>query len=312
MINVGIAGSYAAINRHKNALSQLHDVHVTGTWSAAGSDHFSDLSTSLLLPDYERILDKIDVLIITDSGKAYNQLATLALRKARHVFLYPAVLSSINEVYQLIKLSREANVILKCGRTGKESIHGLLNHISDPAAIGIIEYQHVLKIVPSENETPLPETILGDMEKVLKLIKARNTSIKAKGLSMISGKADVINARMEFDNGSAVNYYCNTVGTHNEHTISILLKDSIIKYNLLKNELSGWYLKRIADIGEHPVFIENLRIEQTDYLVDELYIFFNLIQSGSAFLSIYDNGFESFVLTDRILEKVMKTLVQYA
>jgi hypothetical protein len=262
------------------------------------------------LPDSERILDKIDVLIITDSGKAYNQLATLALRKARHVFLYPAVLSSINEVYQLIKLAREANVILKCGRTGKESIHGLLNYISDPAAIGIIEYQHVLKI--DQFETPLPETILGDMEKVLKLIKARNTSIKAKGLSMISGKADVISARMEFDNGSAVNYYCNTVGTHNEHNITILLKDGIIKYNLLRNELSGWYLKRISDPGEHPVFMESICIEQTDYLVDDLYAFFNLTQSGPAFLSIYDNGFESFVLTDRILEKVMKTMVQYA
>jgi len=63
---------------------------------------------------------------------------------------------------------------------------------------------------------------------------------------------------------------------------------------------------------ENPVVIENTRIETDDYLFDDLSSFFAIIQSGPAFLSIYDNGIESFVLTDRILEKVSKTLVQFA
>lgn len=309
MINVGIAGSYAGISRHKSALSQLSEIRIAGTWSVGSSETISDLSTGLVLTGFEKILDKIDVLIITDAGKIYNQLAISALRKARHVFLYPSVLSSTNEVYALIKLAREANVILKCGKTGKLSLKNLLNHISNPSEIGIIEYQHVFMMNNAEKISPLPDILLADMEIILRLIRARNTSIKAKGLSMISGKADVINARMEFDNGSAVNYYCNTLGTHCEHAITILLNNSILKYNILKNELSGWYLKNHQG---NPVFIESLKMEQPDYLVDDLLSFFNLIQSGSAFLSIYDNGLESFILTERVLEKVMKTLVQYA
>lgn len=309
MINVGIAGSYTAISRHKSALSQLREIHIAGIWSVDSSDALSDLSTRLVSNDFERILDKIDVLIITDAGKIYNELAVSALRKARHVFLYPSVLNSTNEVYTLIKLAREANVILKCGKTGNVSLKNLLNHISNPSEIGIIEYQHTLMINPSVSVSCLPEILLADMEIILRLIRARNTSIKAKGLSMISGKADVINARMEFDNGSAVNYYCNTLGTLYEHAITILLNNSILKYNILKNELSGWYLKNPRG---NPIFIESLKMEQPDYLVDDLFSFFNLIQSGSPFLSIYDNGFESFILTERVLEKVMKTLVQYA
>ena len=71
------------------------------------------------------------LLIITDSSNFSNRLAIVALRKGRHVFLYPSVIHSINEVYQLIKLAREANVILKCGRTGKTGIHGLLKALPD-------------------------------------------------------------------------------------------------------------------------------------------------------------------------------------
>jgi hypothetical protein len=59
-----------------------------------------------------------------------------------------------------------------------------------------------------------------------------------------------------------------------------------------------------------PFLLENMRIEKTDSLTGELADFFDLIRSGPAFLSMNDNGFEPYMLTDRILEKVMKTLVR--
>ena len=59
-----------------------------------------------------------------------------------------------------------------------------------------------------------------------------------------------------------------------------------------------------------PFFLENMRVEKTDSLTGELADFIDLIRSGPAFLSINDNGFEPYMLADRILEKVMKTLVR--
>jgi|WetSurMetagenome_2_1015567.scaffolds.fasta_scaffold20479_4 hypothetical protein len=313
MINVGIAGSFKAINRHRNALHKLRDIRIAGAWCINGSQNdIVDLATGMACYDSETILEKIDALIITDPGVFFNQLPTLALRKAKHVFLYPSVITSINEAYQLIKLAREANVILKCGRTGKFSIQGLLKSIPDSGSISMIEMQHVLEISKTGRTPQFPDIMLGDIEIIGRLIKARNTSIKAKGICIISSQPEIINARLEFDNGSAVNYYCNIIGMQNEHHITLMMKDSIMKYNLLSNELSGWYLKRNLSQHENPIFIENIQVEQPDNLVDDLYFFFNLIHSGPAFLSIYDSGFESFVLTDRILEKISKTLVQFA
>jgi hypothetical protein len=313
MMNVGIAGTFSAINRHMNALRKIREIRIAGCWSMNGSpDYLVDMESGKQCNEPDSILDRADALIITDAGNFTNHLAVQALRKARHVFIYPSVLRSSNEVYQLIKLAREANVILKCGRTGNHGINGLIKNIPDLSSIGMIEFQHVIQLSQASTIPEIDDIMLGDIEIICRLIQARNTSIKAKGISILSSKPEIINARLEFDNGSAVNYYCNKVGTNDEHNITIILQDSVLKYNLIGNELKGWFLKRTVNQNENPIFIENIQVEQTDYLFDDLRSFFSLIHSGPAFLSIYDNGFESFVLTDRILEKVSKTLIQFA
>jgi hypothetical protein len=313
MINVGITGTFSAITRHTHVLNKMSDIRITGRWITSGvKDAAIDLESGIACADPELIIGKADVIIITDNGSYSNHLASVALRKARHVFLYPSVVRSINEVYQFIKLAREANVILQCGRTGKAGINGLLNVIPDINAIGIIELRHGIKFSKSTLSNGIPNILLGDIEIVNNLVHARNISIKAKGLGMLSPQPEIINARLEFDNGCAVNYYCNMLAAQNEHFITLVLKDSILKYNFINHELTGSYLKRSINQNENPIFIENIQVERTDCLCDDLSGFFNLIRSGAAFLSIYDNGFESLVLTDRIHEKVLKTLVQYA
>jgi hypothetical protein len=312
MINVGIAGTLSDINRHTFALNKIKDIRISGRWYSTGSDSAVELSSGVPCDDPEKALEKTDALIIADTGDFCRNLAILALRKGRHVFLYPSVIQSVSEVYQLVKIAREANVILKCGRTGKLSMSGLMNHVQDVHEIGMIEFQHVTKMTNPIYGTGITDILLGDIEIICRLVKARNTSIKAKGISMFSQQPEIINARLEFDNGSALNYYCNCIGTHNEHIITMILKDSVLKYSLISNELSGWFLKRDNNQNEKPIFIENIQVEQTDYLFDDLCSFFTLIHSGPAFLSIYDNGFDSFVLPHRIIDKVSNTLVHFA
>jgi hypothetical protein len=313
MINVAIAGTFTAINRHINALSKTKDVRITGCWiTNALQDTVVDMETGLTSAHPGIIADKADAIIITEGGNFSKQLTTLALRKAKHVFLYPATLQTINDVYSLVKLAREANVILKCGKTGKSNVNGLLKALPELNDIGFIDIHHAIRLSRTGVTSDLYHVVLADAELISCLNKARNTLLKAKGVCLRSPHPEMINARLEFDNGSAVNYYCNTVDVKNEHVATIVLKDSVFKYNLIKNELTGWHIKHAPDQNENPIFIETIQVEQTDNLYDDLSAFFNLIRSGPAFLSIYDNGFESLVLTDRLLERVLKPFVQIA
>ena len=313
MINVGIVGSLSAINRHTNALGKIQDIRIMGRWITGGStESLQESDTGLYCTDPETILDNTDALIISGTGNFCSQLAVAALRNARHLFLYPSVVRSVTEAYQLIKLAREANVILKCGRTGNISVRDLIGVLPDIKDISLLELQHYRKIMSSGRTKSIAEELLGDIEIINNLIRARNISIKAKGLCMLSSQPDIINARLEFDNGCAVNYNCNLVAAQSDFFITIVVKNKILKYNFLTNEFTGWHLHRHHNLNESPIFIESIQVEQSDPLEGDLSDFFTLIFSGPAFLSINDSGFESYVLVDRILEKVMKTLIQCA
>ncbi|HJZ39303.1 MAG TPA: Gfo/Idh/MocA family oxidoreductase [Bacteroidales bacterium] len=311
MINVGIVGSFSAINKHTNALGKIPDTRITGRWIPEdGGDTALEFETGNSCIHPEELAENSDALIITGSGRFCSSLVVAALRKAKHVFLYPAVLNSVNEANQLIKLAREANVILKAGKTGKTDARGLTDAIHDPSGISMVELQHYHRLSDADNHHTISEALLTDLEIVNSLIRARVISIKAKGLCMLSPQPEIINARLEFDNGCAVNYNCNLVAAQNEFLGTVVLNNRILKYNFITHELTNWFIHRINNQDENPILTESRRVEHTDLLATELSDFLNNIHSDQAFLSLRDSGFEAFLLADRILEKVMKTLVR--
>jgi hypothetical protein len=83
-----------------------------------------------------------------------------------------------------------------------------------------------------------------------------------------------------------------------------------LKYDFITGELTSSSIQPSVNREDEAIYIEHIRVGNTDSLTSELTDFFGLIQSGPAFLSIYENGFEPYLLADRILEKVMKTLVR--
>jgi len=310
MIQVGIVGSLTAIGRYTNALGQFQDAGITGRWiSGSGTEPVTDAETGRSCTSTAQLIGNSDALIIEWGGEFCTSLAIAALRSARHVFLHSSAVQSVDEANRLIKLAREANVILRAGKSGKDDTKGLLTVLRDRSEISMIELQHDHRINGQSGAPGMPEALLADLEVISSLVKARIVSVKAKGLCMLSSNPDIVNARLEFDNGCAVNYNCNLVAAHDEFRGTLVLKKRILKYNFLTGEITSWLLQPPDGRGE-LLSVERIRVENSDTLISELSDFFNLIISGPNLLSLYDNGFEPYVLADRILEKVMKTLVR--
>jgi predicted dehydrogenase len=217
MIQVGIVGSLTAINKHTEALHQIQELRITGCW-ITGDDHgpVTEAETGFQCISASTITRNADALIIAAGGDFCLDLAIAALRTARHVFLYPPALRSVSDASHLIKLAREAGVILRAGKTGSYNVRGLMETLRDRADINMIELQHDYKVTDHDNRNGIHGALLADLEVISSLVGARVTSIKAKGHCMLSSEPDIINARLEFDNGCAVNYNCSLVAATND------------------------------------------------------------------------------------------------
>ena len=86
------------------------------------------------------------------------------------------------EATQLIKLAREANVILRAGRTGNDNVKNLLRALPDATEINMIELQHDYQArVNHTVARNMFDALLADLEVINSLVKARVISIKGKG-----------------------------------------------------------------------------------------------------------------------------------
>jgi hypothetical protein len=310
MINVVIVGSLLAIKRHADALKDFHDIRITGQWISEGEqDTAMDLEQGMICTLPEKILENADAAIITNEGNFCSQVVITALRNAKHVFLYPCVLQSVNEATLLIKMAREANVIFKAGKTGSMNTSILFQALPRHSEIIMADLQHSHPITDNGHDG-ISGAMLPDLDIICSLINTRVTSIKAKGMGMISPLPEILNARLEFDNGCMVNYNCSLVAAQPEFRMNLVMKNRILKYDFLTGELISWFVQQTDQPTSNPIFIESAHIITGDSLVPELTDFIDLIVSGPAFLSINDNGLESYLLADRIMDKVMKTIVR--
>jgi len=310
MIQVGIVGSLAVIKRHTDALGKIQDIRITGCWIPNDEGVLATCAeTGEPCISAGQITSCSDALIIATGDEFSRELATHALREARHIFVYPGIARSVNEATQLVKLAREAGVILRAGKTGNYNVKGMMGALHGRADINMIELQHDYRI-PDHSRISMPDAVLADLEVINSLVGARTISIKAKGHCMLSSEPDIINARLEFDNGCAVNYNCSLVAAQNEFLCTLVLKDRVLKYNFITGELTSSLVLQSGDPVNEPIHIEHIWVGNPDTLTLELTDFFSHILSGPVFQSMNENGFEPFMLADRILERVMKTLVR--
>jgi hypothetical protein len=309
MIKVAIIGPLSVVKKHEVELARIRDLQITARCDSTSFSHKTSLGGTLADGEIlEKIIENTDALIVAGSDDFCYLAMVFALRNARHTYIYPSLLRSVNDAMSLAKMAREANVILKAGKTHNVNSYGLLRSVSDISGIKMIELQHYHRI-NQENKTSIHEILLADLEIINILIKARVISIKAKGLCMLSLQPEIVNARLEYDNGCAVIYNCNIVGAQDEFVATVVMKNKIIKYNLISNEITSWSMNQTGDQRENSIQSESAYTKAFETDLSDLSVFFDFIRSGPSFLSIGDNGFESFILADRILEKVMKTLI---
>lgn len=309
MLHVGIVGPPDAISRHALAIGSLPDIRISGRWITHGDQEtatHADTGISHLSP--LPVAHSADALIVAGQGGFCSRLAVTALKAGRPVFLYPSVIESVGDAVMLQKLAREAGVILRVGKTGGADVAGLLETLPAGHEISLIEMHHHYPIQTNGEGRSIRDALLADLEVLTGLIPARVISIKAKGLCMLSAQPDIINARLEFDNGCAANYACNLVAPLSEYEVTLTLKNRIHKYNLISREVTRWSVQ--PDQGGLSHQLETVCMPGTDVLTRELADFTRMIQSGSSFLSGAESGFEPYLLADRILDKVMKTLVR--
>jgi len=307
MIRIGIIGEDHRIYRHINTIKNIPEFEYKGLYypdetSATNIPRNNKLKRFLSLEDFLNSIDAID--IISTKPELY-EIVIAALRRSKHICISPLLLKSHEQASKIIKLAYEANIILTVQKSAKynAALNSVLERLSGAR---LIEVQHHVALKSNHSDNSIFSVIINDLDIIHTIVRSDSKHIKACGITFMDSKPEIINARLEYDNGCVANISCSNMALKNNHIATFILKNEIIKIDFNSNKIQI-ILPGKNNFRNKPRFnlkTESSKIAPNDPLYYEFISFRDTIINNSKTLSNLEDGFKSLLTAFKIFEKV--------
>lgn len=239
-------------------------------------------------------LEQSQVVDIATPSSTHYDIAREAIVAGKHVFVEKPVTSSLKDAKKLQKLISEAGVVLQVGHVERfnPAFKASLPYINNPV---FIEVHRLAQYNPRGTDVSVVlDLMMHDLDLILSIVKSNVRKIHVSGSALVSETADIVNARIEFENGAVANITTNRMAFKNSRKFRVFTKDNLVSINLLdkttevikikpasadtKNMViepgSGRPKKEV--IFEHPIILP------TNAINEELNTFYMSINSNKA------------------------------
>ncbi|MCW9001071.1 MAG: hypothetical protein OQK04_20335, partial [Kangiellaceae bacterium] len=135
------------------------------------------------------------------------------------------------------------------------------------------------------------DLMIHDIDIILNIIKSDLKSISASGAPVITNSSDIVNARLEFENGCVANVTASRVSMKTERKMRLFQQDGCVTIDFQNREL-GVY-KKSDQVDEHgipQITVNKDSYENNDALMTEIIAFLNSIETKSPTLVTGEDG----------------------
>ncbi|MFC1558375.1 Gfo/Idh/MocA family protein [candidate division KSB1 bacterium] len=257
---VGHLGKWHAANLNEIAQTELVGVYDThkevGEQIASenGVKHFISLAEMLTE------VDAVDVVVPTS---AHYETASQSLEAGKHVFIEKPITGTLEEAEKLICLAEEKKLKIQVG------------HIErfNPAFVSLegfnfqpmfIESHRLAKFNPRGMDVSVVlDLMIHDIDAVLSMVRSPIKNTDASGANVVGDKADIANARIQFENGAIANITASRISQKNMRKMRIFQKNHYITIDFLEKVSEVFTL---ISNGEEFNGIDAILIDEPEYM----------------------------------------------
>jgi predicted dehydrogenase len=297
MIKVGLIENASDSNKYTDAINRSPDFSLSGLYhipfpESTGENIQTDISR---LKEYREFLNNCEALIFPKITSEVHNLIILALKHSKHVLAGNPLNLDFESVDHLFKLSEEANVIFKVIQTVQyhSALQAALEYIRNPVLLEI-------RNESADSFEPFIDSIHKCVQPAVYINQTGMKKVQAVSIPLNNGLPDVINARIEFDNGCVANvtssryaeanrFFCR-VHQASQH-IDIDFDSCQVSFTGFEDSKNNFSSNLINVSGNHP-------------LEDELSGFAENILTNTFHLNQSQSGYQAYFISRKILEKI--------
>lgn len=264
----------------------------------------------------DELINDCDAVDIVTPSNTHFEIASSAIKKGKHVFIEKPITPTIEEAKQLLQLQKEAGVKVQVGHVERfnPAFISARPYIKNPQ---FIEIHRLAQYNPRGTDVSVTlDLTIHDLDLLLNIVNSNVKKIDAVGVNIISTTVDMVNARIEFENGCVANITTNRMSLKNMRKFRIFQPNSMVSINLLDKVTELVHLKDAEKnsrnlvlksgnglpdkelVFQHPIILP------TNAIKEELLAFQNSINTGTKPVVTIEDAIDVLSLAYSIDEKI--------
>lgn len=309
VIGVGYLGQYHA---EKYAALEQADLIAVCDIDIERAQGIAEQYNTSAYSNYREIVDQVDAVSIVVPTPKHFEVAEFFLQQGKHVLIEKPITTTIDQAERLIEIAKANKAFIQVGHIERfnNAIKALDNYLSSPRFIESTRLAP-FKLRGSDVNVVL-DVMIHDIDIIQSFVKSDIRHISASGASVLTPYIDIINARIEFENGCVANVTASRVSLKTERTLRIFQHDCYIGLDLDKKRLSI-HRKGTKEMfpGIPEITREKHHFEKGDALKDQIQAFLNAVLHQVPPVVSGEDGKKALKVAIEITQKVHDYNAQY-
>ena len=234
----------------------------------------------------------------------HYEIGKIFLENGKHVLLEKPFTSTLAQAKTLGKIADSKKIILQIGHLERfnKAFLKLENIIQRPL---FIECNRIspFKIRGTEVDV-IMDLMIHDLYIILKLNKSNIKNIQAKGIKVLTNKADIANARITFENGCICNLSSSRISEKVERKTRIFQKNAYFSIDYQTNRLDT-YTKE-SNKSVQSIKRKSYQYENNDSLKKEIESFIDCVKSKKSPIVSSKDGINALKYALQISNKIKR------
>jgi predicted dehydrogenase len=314
MIKIGVIGLKRSGTGEIKKIKKTGGFQITGIFDP-DFIYAKKISSQLSVPFYESpgdLIARCEAIIFSLPVDNNFNLLIQTLKCSKHLLIKNPLSILLESADELVKLTREANVVVQLGNTERmnPAFKASLKYIKTPVFIDIQRYSKPGKYI-NEKELIL-DLLFRDIDIVTSIYRSNIKKVNAIGVSIGGEKVDIVNARLEFDNGSVAMLTLNSVSLSDTLKVQLYQKGEYITIDFIKKQAIIVRLKEgqdkvsqtIKNQFQQEFFFERPKIISVNQDIEELALFRDSIRNKRNLVVGIEEGFITLSIALQIIDKI--------
>ena len=317
MLKVGVLGAGHLGKIHLRLLQQSEKYELVGFYDE-NPDYADKIEAEFGYKRFTTIatlIHAVDVIDIVTPTLSHYKCARVAIKSGKHVFIEKPISNTIAEAEEIIALANEYGVKGQVGHVERfnPAFIATREMIENPM---FIETHRLAEFNPRGTDVPVVlDLMIHDIDVILSVVKSPVRHVHASGVSVISDTADIVNARLEFENGCVANLTASRISLKNMRKSRFFQKDAYISVDFLEKKCE---VVKMKDAPENPgdfdmilqnaegvkkqIYFKNPEISANNAILEELESFAHSIENDTVPVVTIEDGTEALKVAYRIID----------